>query len=144
MADQRAKGGEQREPLWIDLTFEDAGDRGGTLEFGLQDARGELDAGTPGGDGAVRFVTEITLRRQPDGSARYSGAHVHGPTRERFLYVSFRLPGAGADWRRRVKIPLPGSVEAGVRGLRGRWRDRGTPRAEPVGEGWQADTAERL
>jgi hypothetical protein len=121
--------------LSIDLVFEHAGG-GGALEAGLQDTAGNLDAGTPEQDGAVRFVTEVTLRRQPDGTVRYSGRHVHGPSAQRFLYVSFRWPGDGNEWQRRVKIPLPDRLDEHVERLSGRWRDRGTPRAAPVDGGW--------
>lgn len=127
------------EQVRIDVTVEQPGDRGGALEFGLQDSNGDLVSGEAQADGAVRFAAEARLRRQPDGTVRYSGPHVHGPSKERFLYLSFRLPGA-EEWARRLKIPLPERVGEGVGALRGRWRDRGTPRAEPVGGGWQTET----
>ena len=41
--------------LTIVVTVHDAQDRGGTLEYGLQSKMGELDGGTPNGDGGVRY-----------------------------------------------------------------------------------------
>jgi hypothetical protein len=112
--------------------------RGGLLEAGLQDISGELDPGRSGADGLVRYEADLTVRRRADGTVSYAGHHVHGPAKERFLYLSYRRPGAEPTWVRRVKILLPLELDDGVRELRARIRDRRVSRAEFIGDGWTA------
>lgn len=112
--------------------------RGGLLEAGLQDNAGELDPGRPGADGLVRYEADLTVGRRADGTVSYSGLHVHGPSKERFLYLSYRRRGGDPTWVRRVKILLPRELTDGVRELRARVRDRRGSRAEFVSDGWTA------
>ncbi|OAP23161.1 hypothetical protein A4R44_05807 [Amycolatopsis sp. M39] len=119
----------------ITLTVDGLDDRDGQLEYGLQDRAGALEPGTALADGAVRYTTEVGTRPRPDGTVSYSGDHVHGPARERFLYLSFRPPG-GTEWTRRLKVPLPERLGESVVELVGRVTDLGTTRGRFHDDGW--------
>ena len=123
-----------RQPLRIVVTVDRIEDRCGTLEAGLQDISGGLDPGIPTADG-VRFECDASVRQRPDGTVSYSGAQIHGPSRQRFLYLSYRHRG-DLDWVRRVKIILPDRVGADVRQLEAHVRDSHAPRARFDGSGW--------
>ena len=125
--------------LTIVVTVHDAQDRGGTLEYGLQSKKGELDLGRPTADGGVRYECTARTRPGPDGSVSCTGDYVHGPPDERFLYISFRSPGGGA-WVRRTKVMLPGSVAADVRRLTASVTDIGRSRPR-FDEDWVAESA---
>jgi hypothetical protein len=124
--------------LTIVVTVHDARDRGGSLDYGLQSKKGELDPGTPTDDGGVRYECTARTRPGPDGSVNCTGDYLHGPSNERFLYISFRGPGQ-SPWVRRTKVMLPGSVAADVRRLTASVRDIGRSRAQ-FEEDWTAST----
>lgn len=107
-------------------------------DFGLQDRDGELAPGKRTRDGSIRYECEATARSGGQGSVRFSGSYVHGPTGDQFLYISFRPPdgaSSAAPWVRRLKIPLVavdwdlvGAAENGV--LEAEIHDVGRARAE--------------
>ncbi|MBL7498336.1 hypothetical protein I6A84_11205 [Frankia sp. CNm7] len=113
--------------LVIVVTVHDVQDHGGTLEYGLQSSKGQLDAGTPTGDGGIRYECRARARSRPDGTLTCRGEFLHGPTSGRFLYISFRAPG-GAQWVRRTKIMLPDSISGDARRLSARVLDVGRSR----------------
>jgi hypothetical protein len=90
--------------------------------FGLQDnsttAEWVLDSGRVQANGDVHFECECRVRRNPRTDApNFLGPFVHGPTVQRFLYLSWRpkqwRPGQAdvpcSTWLRRMKVPL-GSI----------------------------------
>ena len=84
---------------------------GGTpVEFGLQDKKGALTAGTDRGDDAVQF--DLTVEATPTGGSppvRFRGPFVQGTPAAPFLYLSLREVGATANtWIKRLKISLAG------------------------------------
>ena len=119
------------------VTVHDAHDRDGALVFGLQSSSGELDAGTATDGGGVRYECRARTRPRPDGTVSCTGEYLHGPARERFLYISFRTPGGDA-WIRRTKVLLPPAVDAGTRRLSARVVDEGRSRVR-FDQDWVAE-----
>ena len=78
------------------------------FEFGVQEGRDTLHPGQTGADGRVTFEAVVTAVQRADGSVRYRGSFVHGPSAEQILYLSVWLVGANpTKWARRVKVRLP-------------------------------------
>jgi hypothetical protein len=128
--------------LVLEVTAYDVKDRGGILEFGLQSRKGELRAGTPTPDGGLLYTCEARARAKPDGTLDCTGEFVHGPTGERFLYISFRHRDGGGDpWVRRTKVLLPKSIDAQARRLSARVADQGTSRVQ-FRDGWKAENGD--
>lgn len=115
-------------PVRIELTALGVNDWGGTMEVGLQDSAGNLDPGTPAAGGAVRYECELRCRRRDDGSIGWLGPHAHGPTQERFLYISYRPRDGSAKWQRRTKILLPTDLDGDPGSLSATVRDVGRSR----------------
>ncbi|MEV6810772.1 DUF5990 family protein [Micromonospora sp. NPDC051296] len=101
------------------------------FEVGLQAGKDRLLAGTPTDDGGLRYECVVAATSRPDGSTGFRGECVHGPTAERFLYLSARAPG-GDSWYRRLKIMLPRRPDLGTGRLAIRVRDEGRARAGVV------------
>ena len=87
------------------------------VRFALQ--RGDTHAGKVAaleaiqdadGVGDLSFECTVRVRRQPDGSLRFLGPFVHGPTTARFVYITVgkRASQPMSPWDRRAKIPLAG------------------------------------
>ncbi|MFC5288495.1 DUF5990 family protein [Actinokineospora guangxiensis] len=134
MSAQTSASGRTKRSVRVEVTLAEPRECGGTLEFGLQTAKDELDFGVPAGDGAIRYTAEIGVGTREDGTATYSGTAVNGPSRARFVYLSHRAPGAGADWTRRCKIPLPERLEQGTTLLAATVEDTGATWAKF--DGW--------
>lgn len=127
--------GRDKRPVRLVVTVAELRGCGAALEGGLQLGKDELDLGAPVDDKAVRFETELSVGTRPDGSLLYSGPAVNGPSRERFVYLSYRPPGAGGDWSRRCKIPLPQGIGADTAELSATVVDTGTTWARF--DGWR-------
>jgi hypothetical protein len=91
--------------------------------FGLQDnsttAEWVLHSGQVQANGDVHFECECRVRRNPrTNDPNFLGPFVHGPTAQRFLYLSWRpkewRPGQAevpcSTWLRRMKVPLASIV----------------------------------
>lgn len=80
--------------------------RGAPLDgavVGLQDKDLAVTDGTPINGDLLRWDALVVLMRDPAGSVRWHGSHVHGPSSGEFLYLYWRNvddPGSGL----RVKI----------------------------------------
>lgn len=87
------------------------------LQFGLQDAKGEVHPGTAQTDGTLAFDLRLEVRE--DGAAGqpvFRGAFAHGRPAGRFLYLSWKREGAHEHpWEWRIKVPLSGIDWAAVR-----------------------------
>jgi hypothetical protein len=78
------------------------------FEFGVQEGRDTLHPGKTGADGRITFEAVVAAVQRADGSVRYRGSFVHGPSTEQILYLSVRPVGANpTQWARRVKVRLP-------------------------------------
>jgi len=108
--------------LRLELTCEDPPPTGpgAPVEFGLQLGRENLQDGAPAGGGDLRFSTDASAQLRDDGSVRWSGPAIQGPSRTRFLYLSCRARGGPpTKWMFRLKVPLDG-IDASLAGLDGR------------------------
>src|SRR5262249_31180794 len=78
------------------------------VAFALQRGRRELSQVTVSSGRDLRFDLTLLADRGADGSPRFSGEFVQGPTGRKFVYVnSGRLAGqAGSCWTRRAKVGL--------------------------------------
>jgi hypothetical protein len=80
---------------------------GGPNDFGVQDKSGGLFAGAAEEGESVVF--DLAVEVKPDGGTQpvFVGPLAHGPTTERFLYLSWR--NVSGEYARRLKLPL-GSI----------------------------------
>jgi hypothetical protein len=76
----------------------------GSIEFGLQDKKQALHAGSPLPDGALQWDFTVTVL--VEGRVKFSGAFAHGTADAPFLYLGLRPAQAGAAWIKRIKVPL--------------------------------------
>ena len=78
-----------------------------TLQFGLQDKKGILQPGFELSPDEIVFDFTLTLQKQRDGSANFTGAFAHGPRAKRFIYLTYK-GFDGESWRifRRIKVAL--------------------------------------
>jgi hypothetical protein len=75
------------------------------LDFGLQDIKGGIHAGTPEPDGKLGF--DLTLDVHPGVAPIFRGPFAQGAPSVRFLYLSWKRRGEHEHpygWR--IKIPL--------------------------------------
>ncbi len=99
----------------VDFRLVHDGEQPGTpldepLQFGLQDAKGEIHPGKthPGQLLAFDFVLEAAGGNDPDQPV-FRGAFAHGPPAKRFIYLSWKRHGEREHpWGWRIKIPLSG------------------------------------
>jgi hypothetical protein len=124
------------EPLHVELFAAAVEQRSAGFEAGLQRGRDELEVGEPAGAGERRYDAELRVRRQEDGTVRYSGAFAHGTATDPFLYLSYRRSGE-PTWQRRTKVTLPLQLDADVRTLRVHVTDVGGTRARIEEPGWE-------
>jgi len=56
----------------------------------------------------VTFVPEFRAKQRPDGTIAFLGPYAHGPTNDRFFYLSWGVPDRGGEFEmfRRLKIRL--------------------------------------
>lgn len=115
---------------------------GQAMDFGAQDKAGTLHPGAPAPDGAVRFRVELTARLS-DTALDFAGPFVHGPRRERFLYLGYRPVGA-TTWTRRWKIPLAeitpdlvAAAQAGGTALQAAFSAHKAATVQLAGTGWE-------
>ena len=79
------------------------------LEFGMQDTRGAVLAGTPRPAGLLQFDAVLGAKAGAAGMPVFAGGFVHGPPAARFLYLSWkRVLPAEHPWGWRIKVPLAG------------------------------------
>jgi hypothetical protein len=77
------------------------------LDFGLQDIKGSIHAGTPGP--GEKLVFDLTLDVYPGAAPVFRGPFAQGAPAVRFLYLSWKRRGEHEHpygWR--IKIPLGG------------------------------------
>jgi hypothetical protein len=74
--------------------------------FGLQNKDRELDSGATQPSGAILFVFQLTVRRTPDGTLRFSGPYAHGTASDPFFYLGLAPMAEPTSWIRRWKIGL--------------------------------------
>lgn len=134
MSPQPSASNRGKRSVRIEVTLAEPRDCGGSLECGLQTAKDELDPGSAAAGRAVRYTADISAGTREDGTTTYSGSAVNGPSTGRFVYLSYRAPGAGADWSRRCKIPLPERLEPDTTLLSARVEDTGATWAKF--DGW--------
>ena len=93
---------------------------GGGFDFGLQDVDQAVHPGKRILDDSVQF--ECELRIKLDGAKKtihFYGAFVHGPSADRFLYLSWKRQNpTDSLWIRRLKIPLSELAWKQVSGLK--------------------------
>jgi hypothetical protein len=87
------------------------------MQFGLQDAKGEVHPGTVKPGGTLHFDLSLDVKgTSAAGPPIFSGAFAHGPPAGRFLYLSWKCEGRhDAPWAWRIKIPLSGIGWAEIR-----------------------------
>jgi hypothetical protein len=92
----------------------------GEVDFGLQDVDQAVHPGQHTKDGSLQFECELRARLDDEKkTVRFYGAFVHGPTADRFVYLSWkRQVTTDGMWVRRLKIPLSGITWQQVRGLK--------------------------
>jgi hypothetical protein len=79
---------------------------GKETEFGLQEAQGRVHPGVEQPSGAVRYEADVRVQEDPkSGGLRLLGPFVHGPSAQRFLYLSYRHRDV-AEWIGRIKVLL--------------------------------------
>ena len=92
----------------------------GGFDFGLQDVDQVVHPGQRTRDDSVQF--ECELRIKLDGAKKmihFYGAFVHGPSADRFLYLSWKRQNpTDSLWIRRLKIPLSEIAWKQVSGLK--------------------------
>jgi hypothetical protein len=80
------------------------------LRFGLQDAKGDVHAGS--GQPGEPLDFDLALEVDEGGEADkpvFRGSFAHGPPKARFIYLSWKRHGEHAHpWGWRIKIPLSG------------------------------------
>ncbi len=91
-------------PITIVATDPPFGSGAGVL-FGLQDKR-EVEEPVPA-DGTTEFHTDVEVRSIAEG-ADFAGPHVNGQKGDRFIYLSWGLPGPTGEFVMfaRAKIKL--------------------------------------
>lgn len=76
------------------------------IQVELQTKEG-YEAGSPAGNDALAWATEITVKSGADGAHDFAGPAVHGKRGERFFYLSWSSERAGQCERfRRTKVHL--------------------------------------
>ena len=60
------------------------------LQFGLQDTKQHLHAGESLSADELAFDFALTVQRQSDGTANFTGAFAHGPRAKRFVYLTYQ------------------------------------------------------
>jgi hypothetical protein len=76
----------------------------GMVEFGVQDKKQMLHAGSHLPDGALQFDFAVIV--QVNDAVKFSGPFAHGTADAPFVYLSLRPTQAGAAWIKRIKVPL--------------------------------------
>ena len=82
------------------------------VAFALQrgaGAKAALEQAVVASSEPLRFEVEVAINGSlPDGRPRLTGPFIQGPPQARFVYlcVGEAAGQAGAEWRRRVKVPL--------------------------------------
>jgi Family of unknown function (DUF5990) len=79
---------------------------GGSKDFGLQDKANVLQLGKTQADGRVLFEVTLAVKPEQTTAPILLGDFVHGPPKERFLYLSWR--NANGAYAQRLKLPLGG------------------------------------
>lgn len=124
------------------------------VQVELQTKEG-FQAGSPAGNDALAWNTEITVKPGPDGAHDFSGSAVQGKRGERFFYLSWSSESAmHRDRFRRLKIHLRDLTAAQVAQaaktngtllarVHAEAKDGGPACAAvpPLGSGWYASTA---
>jgi Family of unknown function (DUF5990) len=79
---------------------------GGPNDFGLQDKANMVHPGKTLADGRVVFELSLAVKPEETAAPIVLGDFVHGPPKERFLYLSWR--NASGAYAQRLKLPLVG------------------------------------
>ena len=74
--------------------------------FGLQNKDRDLDVGATQPAGAIHFAFQLTVRRTPDGTLRFSGPYAHGTASDPFIYLGLAPVAQPFSFIRRWKIGL--------------------------------------
>jgi hypothetical protein len=80
---------------------------GDPFEFGLQDAKQRVFAGTRDAAGRLAWDFTVTVKPGKDGAPNFTGAFASGPADDRFVYLSWRSIPRGV-WINRIKARLGG------------------------------------
>ena len=83
------------------------------VDFGLQKGGGsnyETIQKQRSGPKDLNFEFNVRLKNSGDSTPVFQGPFVHGPSRERFIYIDIGTCAGQPDtqWSRRLKIPLAG------------------------------------
>jgi hypothetical protein len=79
---------------------------GDSKDFGMQDKENVLQLGTALADGRVVYDVSLAVKPAQTTAPIFLGDFVHGPPKERFLYLSWR--NADGSYAQRLKLPLAG------------------------------------
>jgi hypothetical protein len=93
---------------------------GGASAFGVQDNANGLLLGETGANGHIAFDVTVGLKPERTAAPVFLGDFVHGPPKERFLYLSWR--NTNGAYAQRLKLPLGGIS----------WRDIDAAQGKPL------------